>query len=304
VLGANTSITIIVPVYNEEKRIEKNIEKLVTYCNEKEWDFELIFVEDGSNDKTCSIVNGFSLSDSRIKLLSLPTRLGKGGSIISAVLSYPTKEYVAYMDADLAAGPSELERLLNNTQDCDVIIGSRILRGDLMSIKRPYYRSILSHLYSRLFRILFRIPILDPQCGLKLFRKDIVKKLFEAIMTPDFAFDTDLIVTAFSQDLKIKEVPINWNHGTDSKVRILREIKSMGIDLLSIWYKFHLLWRQHKITYPQKRGSVYGRILFALLSSNNEIQRRHQEHLNIISLIPKFLFILVPILLTFELSVT
>ena len=95
--GANTSITIIVPVYNEEKRIEKNIEKLVAYCKEKEWDFELIFVEDGSNDKTCSIVNGFSLSESRIKLLSLPRRLGKGGSIISAGLSHPTKEYVAYM---------------------------------------------------------------------------------------------------------------------------------------------------------------------------------------------------------------
>lgn len=284
--GTDTSITIIVPVYNEEKRIEKSIEKLVAYCKEKEWDFELIFVEDGSNDKTCSIVNGFSLSEGRIKLLSLPRRLGKGGSIISAGLSHPTKEYVAYMDADLAAGPSELERLLNNAQDCDVIIGSRILRGDLMMIKRPYYRSILSHLYSRLFRILFRIPILDPQCGLKLFRKEIVKKLFEAIMTPDFAFDTDLIVTALSQDLRIKEVPINWNHGIGSKVCILREIKSMGIDLLSIWYNFHLLWRLHKTTYPQKRGSIYGRILFAMLSFSNEIQKRHQEHLKIISFIP------------------
>jgi len=274
------------PVYNEGKRLQKNLEKLVAYCKQKEWDYELIFVEDGSSDNTCSIVNGFSLLDSRIKLLSLPMRLGKGGSIMSAVLSHPTKKYIAYMDADLAAGPSELERLLNNIQDCDVIIGSRILRGDLMSIKRPYYRSILSHFYSRLFRILFRIPILDPQCGLKLFRKEIVRKLFEAITTPDFAFDTDLIVTAFSQDLKIKEVPINWNHGADSKVRILREIKSMGVDVLSIWYNFHLLWRQHKPTYPQKRGSIYGRILFALLSSNNEIKKRHQEHLKTVSLIP------------------
>ena len=177
-MRTNTSITIVLPVYNEEKRIEKNIEKLLAYCKNKEWDFELIFVEDGSNDNTCSIVNRFSLLESRIKLLSLPTRLGKGGSIISAVLSQPTKKYVAYMDADLAAGPSELERLLNNSQDCDVIIGSRLLRSDLISIKRPYYRSILSHFYSRLFRILFRVPIVDPQCGLKLFRKEIVKKTF------------------------------------------------------------------------------------------------------------------------------
>ena len=284
-LRKNTGITIILPVYNEEKRLEKNIEKLLAYFKNKDWDFELIFVEDGSSDKTCSIVNRFSLFENRIKLLSLPTRLGKGGSIISAVLSHITKQYVAYMDADLAAEPSELERLLNNSHDSDVVIGSRILRDDLMTIKRPYYRSILSHSYSRLFRILFRIPILDPQCGLKLFRKQIVKNLFQAISTPDFAFDTDLIVTAFSQNLRVKEVPINWSHGTDSKVRILREIKSMGFDLLSIWYNFHLLWRQHKTTYPQKRGSIYGQILFTLLSLNNEIQKRHQEHLKIISLI-------------------
>jgi glycosyltransferase involved in cell wall biosynthesis len=284
-LRTNTSVTIILPVHNEEKRIQKNIEILLAYCKEKEWDFDLILVEDGSIDETCSIVNRLSSLESRVKLLSLPTRLGKGGSIISAVLSQPTKEYVAYMDADLAAGPSELERLLNNAHDCDVVIGSRILRGDLMSIKRPYYRSVLSHLYSNLFRILFRIPILDPQCGLKLFRKEIVKELFESIMTPDFAFDTDLIVTAFSQDLRIKEVPINWTHGTDSKVHVLREIKLMGLDMLSIWYNFHLLWRQHKTVYPQKRGSIYGRLLFALLSFSNQIQKRHQEHLRKISLI-------------------
>ena len=284
-LSTNTSITIILPVYNEEKRIEKNIERLLSYCKEKEWDFELIYVEDGSNDNTCSIVNGFALSESRIKLLSLPTRLGKGGSIKSAALSHPTKEYLAYMDADLAAEPPELERLLNNIEDCDVVIGSRILHGNLMSIKRPYYRSILSHLYSRLFRILFRIPVLDPQCGLKLFRRRIVKKLFEAIITPDFAFDTDLIVTASSQDLRIKEVPINWTHGTCSKVHILREIKSMGIDLLSIWYNFHLLWRQHKTTYPQKRGSICGRLLFVLLSFDNKIKKRHLEHVKTMSLI-------------------
>jgi hypothetical protein len=285
-LRTDASITIILPVYNEEKRIEKNIQRLLSYCKEKKWDFELIFVEDGSNDNTCSIVNGFALSESRIKLLSLPTRLGKGGSITYAALSHPTKEYVAYMDADLAAEPPELERLLDNIEDYDVVIGSRILRGNLMSIKRPYYRSILSHLYSRLFRILFRIPILDPQCGLKLFRRRIVKKLFKAIITPDFAFDTDLIVTASSQDLRIKEVPINWTHGTNSKVRILREIKSMGIDLLSIWYNFHLLWRQHKTTYPQKRGSIYGQLLFVLLSFNNKIKKRHLEHVKTMSLIP------------------
>jgi glycosyltransferase involved in cell wall biosynthesis len=272
--NANISISIILPVFNEERIIEESINRLVSYCNGKRWDFELIFVEDGCTDSTYSIVNRYSLKDGRIRMLKLPTRVGKGGSIICTVLQFPLKEYVAYMDSDLAADPSELERLFEYIKHFDVVLGSRILRGDLPPVQRPFYRSLFSHLYSRLFRTLFRIPIHDPQCGLKLFRREITSKLFSDVRVLGFAFDTDLIVKALSQGLRVKEVPINWSHGKFSTVCVFDEIKSMGLDLLSIWYSSHLLWKQNKTVYPQKQGSICGRLLFALLSLSSKIKKR------------------------------
>lgn len=262
-------------------RIERCVERLLSYCKEREWDFELIFVEDNSTDNTSAILNGFSLSESRIKILNIPTRVGKGGAIMYSALSLPIKKYVAYMDVDLAADPSELERLFEYIEDYDVVVGSRILRGDLLPIKRPLYRSLLSDSYSRLFRILFRMPIRDPQCGFKLFTKDIIAKLFDEVIVTDFAFDTDVLVTAFSQGLRVKEIPINWTDGKYSTVSVLDEIQSMGIDLLSIWYRSHLSWIQGKMSYPQKKGSIFGRLLFVLLSSSNTIKNRHLKCLKI-----------------------
>lgn len=267
-------VSIIIPAFNEEKRIGICLQKVITYFGEKKWDFELIVVEDGSCDNTRGIVSDFNLLDKRIKLLSLPTHLGKGGSIAAAALFAATKGYIAYMDVDLAAEPSELERLLENIYNHDVVIGSRILRGDLPPATRPLHRTLLSILYSKFFRILFRIPIYDPQCGLKLFRADIIRRLFNEIHIAGFAFDSDIIVKAFSLDLRIKEVPINWTHGKSSTLNVITEIRSMGIDLLSLWYDSHLLWQENRKTYPQKRGTIYGKALFALLSLNNEIKNR------------------------------
>lgn len=266
---SESGITVIIPAYNEEDRIENCLERIHSYLKSSNYDFEMIFVVDGSTDNTCSIIDGYKVKENRVKLLKIDNRIGKGGSLICAALECPLKDYVCYMDADLASDPSELERLLEYIRDYDIVIGSRILRGNLLPIKRPIHRQLLSRLYSKLFRILFRIPICDPQSGFKLFRREIVSRLFSEIRVGGFAFDTDLLVTASSQDLRIKEVPINWTHQSPSKVSILREVRSMGRDLFSVWFRYHLLWKQNRKVYPEKKGSICGRILFALLSLYN-----------------------------------
>lgn len=111
-------------------------------------------------------------------------------------------------------------------------------------------------------------------------QKDKIRPVFTAITTPDFAFDTDLVVTAFSRNLTIKEVPINWSHVADSKVHVGREINAMMMDLISIWYNSHLLWLNGQDTYPQKKGSIFGKLLFAILSNNNRMKKRIQENKN------------------------
>ena len=232
-----TAITIIVPVHNEEKRLTPSMRRTIEYCNTEQWDYELVFVEDGSTDKTVEIIQNLASKNNRIKLVSNPERLGKGKAIRNAIV-HAEKKYIGYMDADLSADPSEFKRLLGYIDKFDIVVGSRILRGELPPIERPFIRSFLSSCYSKLFRILFwGVTVHDPQCGLKLFNSNIAQSLLTQIETNGFAFDCEVIAKASNLGFTIKEVPIIWKHHYGSKVSILPEIMKMGKDLLSVWYR-------------------------------------------------------------------
>jgi glycosyltransferase involved in cell wall biosynthesis len=244
-IDSNLNISIIIPAYNEEKRITKCITRTLQYCVEQKWDFELIVAVDGSTDETARIVESFRSKDSRVKLVIFKERLGKGGALINAI-KRANNQYIAYMDADLSADPSELQRLLEEIDDYDIVLGSRILRGNLPPIKRPMVRSFFSHIYSNAFRLLFKLQIYDPQCGLKVFRREKVLKILPEIKITGFAFDSELLVLACMLGLRIKEVPINWRHDQGSKIDIIKQTTVMGSDLLLIWKKLRSLQHTNK----------------------------------------------------------
>jgi glycosyltransferase involved in cell wall biosynthesis len=231
------SITIIIPVHNEEKRLLPTVQRIIEYCISKRWDYEVVIVEDGSTDGTVNVIHDLISKDNRIKLISNKERLGKGRAIKHGVIT-AEKKYVSYMDADLSADPSELERLLLFIDEFDLVVGSRILRGKLPPINRPFTRSFLSHCYSKFFRTMFRtVPVYDPQCGLKLFKSRAAHILMSQTETNGFAFDCEVLVKASRLGLTVKEVPIIWKHRYGSKVSLLHEITIMARDLLSVWYK-------------------------------------------------------------------
>lgn len=231
------SISIIVPAHNEEKRLLKSMEEIIEYCNSQSWDYEVIVVEDGSTDKTVEMMQDIVSKNPRIKLISNKERLGKGLAIRHGVLS-AEKEHVAYIDADLSSGPSELSRLSAFIDEFDIVIGSRILRGELPPIKRPFIRSFLSHCYSKLFRVMFRkVTVHDTQCGIKMFKSNIAQTLLTQIYTNGFAFDCEVLVKASQLGFTVKEVPVIWEHKYGSKVSMLHEIGVMSKDLLSVWYR-------------------------------------------------------------------
>lgn len=252
------------PVHNEEPRVSKGINRICEYLNGKKYEYEILVAEDGSIDNTVGIIQNLQESDHRIRLISSQKRLGKGRAIANAMF-FAKKKFVAYMDVDLAADPSELERLFNEINDYDIAIGSRLLRGSLPPIKRPFYRSFFSFFYSRFFRVLFHNPIVDPQCGFKLFREQIVRELFKDITTTGFAFDSEVIVKAYSLGFRIIEVPIIWSHEKASKLRVSQQMREMGKDLLRIWYESHVLWLNKQKVYPQKKGTRLGMMLFWIL---------------------------------------
>jgi glycosyltransferase involved in cell wall biosynthesis len=258
------SISIIIPVHNEERRISKSISRTLQFCADQGWDFQIIIAEDGSTDNTIRIVREFESSLSCTDTLFIVTsqqRLGKGGAIRNA-LSLAQKEYVAYMDADLSADPAEFRKLIENIKNCDVAIGSRKLPGNLPPANRPFTRMLFSFFYSALFRILFRIPVQDLQCGFKLFKRNAAEILFNDLRTSKFAFDSEIIVRAFMSGLKVKEVPITWIHDrSSSKIRIVQQAKDMGRDLLSIWYQSHILLHNRR---GKKETGPRWRLIFCL----------------------------------------
>lgn len=239
---------------------------------EQKWDFEIIVAEDGSYDATRKIVQNFCSNDNRIRIISSDIRLGKGKAITNAIIQ-GKKEYVGFMDSDLATDPSEFQRLLSYIIDYDIVIGSRIIRNNLPPIKGPIHRKLLSKLYSRLFRLLFGIQIFDPQCGFKLFKKKIIPILFREIHVSGFAFDTEVIVKAVNMGLRIKEVPIIWNHDPASKINVFYQIKEIGKDLFFIWYESYLVWEQRKFNKGYRTPSHKAKLLFHFISFYKTIKK-------------------------------
>ena len=233
-IKVNFPISIIIPIFDEEKRLERGLDRTLQYCIASNWDFEVIVVEDGSTDSSVEIVKKYALQDNRVKLVSLDKRYGKGGFLLKAI-HHCNKDNIGFMDIDLSTDPSEFERLMQYSEEFDIIIGSRILRGDLGPIKRPTYRSFLSFMYSLLFKCLFNVKIFDLQCGFKLFNRDSILQIISTVKTNGFAFDTEFLVKSYLHGLKIKEVPINWHHDFGSKLDIIKTVCNMFNDLVAIW---------------------------------------------------------------------
>jgi glycosyltransferase involved in cell wall biosynthesis len=245
-------LSIIVPVYNEEKRMRACLERMVEFSRSVDWEFEVIIADDGSTDMTAEIVREYEIDNKFLKLISWQERQGKGASIKKvALLSF--KDHVCYMDVDLAADPSELGSLLKFKDEYDVIIGSRLLPGERRhKIERPINRSFFSKSYSLAFRTLFRAQYYDPQCGFKLFRRDALVRILDNVNNNAFAFDSEVVIKALLLGYKVKEIPINWKHIEGSKIKVFHQVVSMGKDLISIWddaYRFQL---QSETTSPGK----------------------------------------------------
>lgn len=230
------SLSVIIPVHNEERRIRPCIDRIQQYMEDNKFDYQIIIAEDGSTDRTVEIAEQYAKLNNKVILSSSKERLGKGGSILKAI-SNATKDTLIYIDVDLAADISEIERMYLYAESYDVIIGSRLIRKDLEKVDRPLSRTVFSKCYSFLCRVLFKSSIKDYQCGLKLLKKNptLMLEVIPKIKTKKFAFDTELIVQSKAHGLRIKEVPVQWKHKDDSKINISKQIWCMGYDLLRIW---------------------------------------------------------------------
>jgi len=237
-LNAETDydLSIIIPVYNEEKRICSCLNSLCAFVSGSGMKTEVVVSEDGSTDRTVDIVYAYMREFPFIRLVHSDRRLGKGGGIREGIFASKGK-FILYMDVDLAVKPTEIPRLLDGLMHgFDIVIGSRELSDSKLIRRQPFYREFLGKSYNRIFRLLFRIPIYDTQCGFKALKREVAIDLMEHVSTNGFSFDTDLIVRAV-KNYKILEIPVTWAHGSMSKVRTFNQILTMLCELLRLWFE-------------------------------------------------------------------
>ena len=233
-------LSIIIPAYNEEKRIETTLENLVERFNES---CEILVVSE-STDKTDDVVIKFSKTAPFVKLITSHKRLGKGGAFKKGV-GNSHGEIVMLLDSDLPVFVSDVENVVSSIGEVDVAVASREIEGTRILVYPPLVRVFAGKVFAKLVNVLFNLHVKDPQCGCKAFKKEVLEKVLPTVESNGFEFDAELLVRCKKMGYKIKEIPVNWSYKPDSKVNLLRDTINMGKGVLKLWLKTHIAMQKN-----------------------------------------------------------
>jgi dolichyl-phosphate beta-glucosyltransferase len=228
-------MSIVIPAYNEEKRIEGSLSEACAYMNDFGMEYEIIVVDDGSSDGTGRIVTRIAKDIRNVRLVGYEKNRGKGHALRTGVLV--TKgEFVLVMDADLSTPMEELRKLMPYLSDggFDIAIGSRALALSDIIKKQPWWRRGMGKTFNRIVKALVIGGFSDTQCGFKLFKGEIARSLFGAARIDRFAYDVEILALAKKKGYGIKEVPIRWINSPESRVDPVKDSLQMLADLVRI----------------------------------------------------------------------
>ena len=229
------SISIIYPVFNEEKRLKKTFLDIEKF--EKSNKFlkkEYIFVNDGSSDQSLPLIRKRFKNNIRVKVVNYNKNMGKGYALKRGVL-VAKNDWVLTADSDCSVSNFQLmkwikKRYLN--QNTFIYFGSRNHR--LSIVKKKTVRKIVGVIFKFLIRLFFQIKISDTQCGFKLYKLDAAKKIFRIISTNDYMHDIEICIIAKKLKLKIKDLPVRWTHIDHSKINFISDFFKVVFSLIKI----------------------------------------------------------------------
>ena len=231
-------LSIVIPAYNEERRLPSTLDAVFTWLdNSCHRDAEVLVVDDGSTDDTAPLVEKRMLQEPRLRLLRNPGNRGKGYAVRHGVLE-AQGDWILFSDADLSAPIEELPHLLSAAEKGNfaIAIGSRALDRSLIGVHQSQWREVSGIFFNQVMRLITGLPYADTQCGFKLFRREAARRIFPLQKLDGFSFDVEHLFVAKSLGIPAVEVPVRWNNVEGTKVGIMQGIASF-LDLLRIrWY--------------------------------------------------------------------
>jgi glycosyltransferase involved in cell wall biosynthesis len=239
---SSPTLTIVVPLFNEERRLPALLERLATDAEKATAAAgmklaEVVCVDDGSTDATESLLAATPEGADRARVIRFAKNRGKGAAVRAGVLAAGA-ELILMTDADLSTPLEELTQLAAALErGADLAIGSRSISGSQVLVHQPRHRELMGKAFHFGLRIATGVPWRDTQCGFKLFRADTTRELFRLQRISGFAFDAELCVNARRLALQVVEVPVRWKDDRDTRVALMRSSLQMGFDLARIAWR-------------------------------------------------------------------
>jgi dolichyl-phosphate beta-glucosyltransferase len=227
-------LSVVIPAYNEEKRIAETLKNIDSYLEQQSYDYELIVVVNNSKDRTFEVVNELEKTTiQKATALNLKEG-GKGNAVRRGIMEKATGDIIMFMDADNATPISEISKFLPYfDQGYDVVIGSRYTNPDLVKVHQPFYRIVLSRMSNLLIQFLAVPGIKDTQLGFKAFTNKAAKDIFPRVKVLRWGFDMEVLTIALARGYKIKEIGVSWTEHGGGHVPLMAYVESL-IDLFKI----------------------------------------------------------------------
>lgn len=239
-------LSIIIPSFNEEKRLPATLERIASYIAASGRKTEVIVVDDGSTDRTAAVAESYRGRIADLRVVGNGRNRGKGYSVRHGSLE-ARGEVALFTDADLSAPIEEADKLLAKMNEYDVAIGSRAVNRELIEVHESRFREFAGIIFNKIVRAILRLPFVDTQCGFKAFRREQCKIIFEQQTIERFGFDPELLYLARHHGLRTAEVAVRWAHSPATKISMWRDSVQMFLDVLVI------RWNALRGRYPAAR---------------------------------------------------
>jgi len=229
-------VSVVLPAHNEADNLEPAVSEIAQALAEYAGSYEIIIAEDGSTDGTDKKADALSERLPAVKHLHAENRLGRGKALKNA-FQQSSGEILVYMDVDLATDVKQLKELINSVdkEGYDFATGSRMLPES--NVERSGTRNIASKTYNFMVRAVLGSKVKDHQCGFKAFRREPLMQLLDEVSANHWFWDTEILVRAYRRGYRIKEIPVLWKSGRDTKVRLFHDSFYMSWQIFSLWWR-------------------------------------------------------------------